>query len=91
MSFRDPQTWMMVFAGATLIGVILSHIHQRLTNQKIMGNHLHHVDIDLKEVKQKIDKLETNDTKMTEKISAIQSDISFLVGYHKGKDSKETK
>lgn len=84
----DAQFWMMVFAGLTLIGVILSHVHQRLVNQKLMNNHLHHVDLDLQELKKEIKSLKDNDKLTDDKISQIQSDVSYLVGYYKGKDKK---
>lgn len=63
------QDWKFYLFVVTIIGIAINWV----SNYKIMNNHLHHLSLDLKEIKEKQDD-------QGEKISNIQSEIAFIKG-----------
>lgn len=47
----DYKFWGFITSLVTLAGVILTAILNKLANDKIMNNHLHHLAIDVKDIK----------------------------------------
>jgi len=47
----DYKFWGFVISVFTFVGVVLSTILNKLANDKMMNNHLHHIAIDVKDIK----------------------------------------
>lgn len=70
--FKD---WQFYFAIIQILGMVGIFAYNWFSHQKIVGNDLHHLSVDVKEIASKQDKQD-------EKVNKMAEDISYI----KGKD-----
>lgn len=71
--WQDYKFWSFILSGFTFVGVVITALVNKITSDKIMGNHLFHIAQDLTEIKQ-TQKCQGN------KIEEIENNISFING-----------
>lgn len=69
----DYKFWGFIISVITLAGVILTAILNKLANDKMMNNHLHHIALDVKDIK-------TTQTLHGSSIKNLELDMATLKG-----------